>query len=271
MRAAPIILTLITALLTAPAQAWWDLGHAAICDAALEYVKPGTRLEIDRLLATRDNRGFGALCSWPDEIKTDQPTTAPWHYLNVPVGTTDIATAPRPAEGDILAVLTEQQARLSQANTDIHARAEALLWVAHLVGDLHQPLHVAYAEDRGGSSYRLQVPREIRALLGERYEETGMHQIWDGYLPLYARYSGGSGLKQLVIEQSAEAGGTPLEWAQESLTIMNNPGTAYLYGYRITILDEAYLAKNYRIALKRMKQAALRLAAVLDAALAPVD
>src|SRR5210317_853352 len=72
------------------ALAWWDLGHSAVCEAALMQVTQETRQKVEELLAVESPErmlkpeSFGQACSWADRIKPKRRETAPWHYLNVP-------------------------------------------------------------------------------------------------------------------------------------------------------------------------------------------
>lgn len=261
---ASLAVSLTTALMAAPAQAWWDLGHSAICTEALHYIDTETRRELDTLLAHRGFRAFGSACNWADQIKPERPETAPWHYINASPGVTDIDNVERPEGGDILTALYAQLAVLRDRNADIDARSEALLWVGHLVGDLHQPLHVGWAGDRGGNDYALVLPASLQQRFGERRQTTNMHAVWDGYLLLYARNS--RSLVSRLSDVRVDAGGRPEDWANESLSVLNQPATRYSE-QRLDTLTEEYLEQQVPTALMRLKQAALRLATILNGAL----
>jgi hypothetical protein len=140
-----------------------------------------------------------------------------------------------------------------------------LLWVGHLIGDLHQPLHVGYASDLGGNTYRLALPEDLGLQLHEKRERVSMHAVWDG---LILRYPG---------PPPAATSATPIErpllehpeveivaWADETLAVLNDPNVHYRHGTRLQTLTSHYLVSNRPAVDRQIRRAAARLAAVLD-------
>lgn len=252
-------------LWSAPALTWWDEGHQLICATALQGVQEETRRTIDELLA----RPLATECDWPDRIKKQRPATRSWHYLNTRPETRHIDEVAAPPEGDVISALLHQVHRLRDA-TSTAQRREALLWVAHLVGDLHQPMHLGYRDDLGGNLYRLTLPQELGEALGETRDTVSMHAVWDGLILRYRDLSGRSvepaflpGIPNITQPETAVP-----QWADETLAVLNDPLTHYREGTRLATLEPSYLRQNESQVQRQLQRAAARLAALLDWALA---
>lgn len=254
----PLALTL---LWSSAAFSWWDMGHRDICRMAMASVQETTRQEIGHLL----ERPLDTQCDWADRVKKQRPETRPWHYFNIPPGTRHIEGVPRPPEGDVVSALISQAQRLSTLRAR-EPRREALLWVAHLIGDLHQPLHLGYADDLGGNTYRMTLPPDLAADLSEDRDNVSMHAVWDGLIQRYGVHTNG-GIETpempevVVITEPATA---VLRWANETLTLVNDPAVHYLEGTRLTVLNRSYLKQNAPVVTLQLERAAARLAALLD-------
>ena len=256
------LLTLMLCVTGPPALAWWDAGHTLVCQEAINRVTPETRARLRAL------GGIPMDCGWPDRIKRAQPHTRPWHYLNAPPGTLDLAHIERPPTGDVLSALATKADELKTLRSP-ESRRQALWWVGHLVGDLHQPMHLGYADDLGGNTYRLTLPAELANRLGEDRRHISMHAVWDG---LIQRYGG-------IVDISGEFVDAPplkpnslreqmLNWANDTLLLVNNPEVAYRYKTRIKTLTPTYLdAQSHRVRAQ-LGKAAQRLAQLLDWAFA---
>src|SRR5262249_48901498 len=111
---------------------------------------------------------------WADEIRDRRPETARWHYVDIPLAAHDYQPArdcQRTPRGDcIIAALERERAVLADHGATDQRRSEALRFVVHLIGDLHQPLHCADDGDHGGNAVDV-------TFLG-RPER--LHAVWDG-------------------------------------------------------------------------------------------
>lgn len=275
----PLILKAMTLAMTfsvaTPAAAWWDLGHAAVCDFSLQLVSPTVREHIEALLTVEDqermltSETFGSGCKWPDRIKDERTATLPWHYFNIDPGVSRVADQPHPEAGDILVALREQLAILADENAKPVDRTEALRFVGHFVGDIHQPMHLARIDDDGGNLHLIALPGALATLLGEPdRRETNMHAVWDGYLLRYAVSARGASLLELMDPIEPPDTLTPLEWAEESLRLNRAPAVGYAADAPLQQLTEDYLQRHSDTAILRVGEAAHRLAALLNDALA---
>ena len=263
-----LILSLLIgfALFISPdSRAWWDTEHKKICGNAYTLLNASAKAEVLILL----DRPFGDACFWADNIKSTRPQTRPWHYRNTFPGIKSIAQTSAPDEGDALTAFTEQIEILASSGPK-KQRREALMWIGHLVGDLHQPFHVGYAEDLGGNRVYLSLSSDLQQILGETRERVNMHAVWDGLISRYARHleatgePTGNAPQRDVLNDSVVELKTPADWADENIAILNDPATGYLQAYRQASLSESYLRHQIPIAMDRQRLAAYRLALLLN-------
>ena len=146
--------TTFGALLMACGQAsgWSDEAHIAICEIALLEVAPATRQMIEHFQESEDNEKFAdfpAACTWADYPPRQRSGE---HFINVPRNQAEISSAVCPIGDDCLFTAIDQDIQIissgSSSNTE---KWEALKFLGHWVGDIHQPLHVSFRDDNGGN------------------------------------------------------------------------------------------------------------------------
>ncbi|HEX4389023.1 MAG TPA: S1/P1 nuclease [Steroidobacteraceae bacterium] len=263
------------------ASGWAPQGHRTVGAIADQLLTPRARAVVAELL--RDDRDkFGApsgrdtleeVSVWADEIRGTNASHGRWHYDDAPVcGAPDKARYCPDGEcaSEQIKRLTS---RLADAHTPVRERNEALKWLVHLVGDLHQPLHAADNHDHGGTEVAV-------ALQGVHTRgRDNLHRAWDGDLVRLAlggksRQSPPRDIPALAREAQrllAEAGqGTPDSWAKESNNLARN--VAYRYpGFAcdrlpegIVVLDLGYQTQGEAVARERLLLAGGRLAGLLN-------
>lgn len=173
-------------LLCAPgsAFAWGTIGHRAVARIAENHLSAKARREIAQLLGSET---LPLVSTWPDEVRSDPQykETGPWHYLNVVAGldlaafTAQLTATTAPAPTDAYSALQLMRSTLKDRSKTATERLQALKFVVHLVGDVHQPLHVGRAEDRGGNGIAVSW----------RGRDTNLHSIWDGDLVEYPGFT----------------------------------------------------------------------------------
>ena len=190
-----------------PALAWGAVAHAVIGQLAEDDLKHDAQLLsllrrfrdptqyqqiTDALLGTEPpepGTALRALANWPDWHKR-QPGMLPAddqrHYVNLPF-TAHYSRTQYCADGVCsIETLLEQRAILANRHASLPQRAVALAWVAHLVGDMHQPLHAGKAEDRGGNLTCVAWMGEPSRLVTSdgKTSCTGenLHAVWDSQL-----------------------------------------------------------------------------------------
>jgi hypothetical protein len=154
----------------------------------------------------------------------------------------------------------------------VPARRDALKFLVHLVADVHQPLHASNRGDAGGNKFQVQLRTDIapeprlRGNFANGVMGTNLHAIWDTYVLASSRIGPAQYVQRLQsrLPLVSEARiGTPLSWAAESCALIDS---LQLYPRRHA-LDHAYLEQMRPVAERRVEMAAVRLAALLDAAL----
>ncbi|HWZ64642.1 MAG TPA: S1/P1 nuclease [Steroidobacteraceae bacterium] len=276
-------LALCAALTAAPAAwAWGPQGHRTVGAIADRLLTPAASRAVAELLASDLDR-FGnpsgrrtleSVSVWADEIRGTAADEPRWHYDDIPVcGTAPPREEYCPRDQCSSAQLERLIAVLADRRADVRARNEALKWVVHLVGDLHQPLHAADNGDAGGN--RLAV-----ALAGvhTRARES-LHRAWDGELVQLALGTRNRQRPPPDIDALARAAralratsgqGTPASWAQESNHLART--VAYHYpGFScgrtaqdIVVLDGLYQRAAQAIVRERLLLAGGRLAKLLN-------
>jgi len=270
------------------AWAWGPQGHRTVGAIADRLLSPTAHAAVTRLLQG-DLDKFGnpsgrttleSVAVWADEVRGTPADHPRWHYDNVPVCGT-VPKARYCADGQCN---SEELKRLSAVLADPYAapraRNEALKWIVHLVGDLHQPLHAADNADGGGS-------RVLVALQGVRtHGRENLHRAWDSALVQRALQSRSRQQPPRDIEQlAAEARqllrdggqGTPDAWASQSNNLARN--VAYHYPQfacgtvplGIVLLDTQYQEEAAALVRERLLLAGARLAALLEQTLAAAD
>ena len=265
------------ALLTSQVSlAWGSLGHQLVCDIAWREMAKQTREEVDKLVEGSRYRTFAQACNWPDHIKRDDSKDwlKPYHYINVPRDAVDVQQEHCADRGCVLSGIerfsrafdyakTKQNTGSKPGSKKNHGtkqnQREALFLVGHLIGDIHQPMHVSYEDDLGGNKVRLEYE-------GER---TNLHRLWDSDI-LKSRYGKRADWRTIGkrLHEEAQQEFTdqqlrtePLQWANESRRI-----TANIYDELpdTRVIDTGYVEKNYPVMEMRLKLAGMRLARYLD-------
>lgn len=262
MTAGPRAVGLGLALLAAtPACAWGPVAHRVIARVAARHLSPSARHEVKRLLG---DESLADVAFWADEIRERRSETLRWHYVDIPVRARDYRPArdcqltPR---GDcIVAALGRERAALADRTAPDARRADALRFVVHLVGDLHQPLHCADDGDHGGNDVEVKF-------LGK---PDRLHAVWDSGL-LTASRLGETGWVDRVVARLARAEtrrlarGTIVDWALET----HRAAVEHAYVVpRSGALGRRWIAANEPVVEWQLTLASARLARVVNEALA---
>ncbi len=158
--------------------------------------------------------------TWADDYRSAHHETYPWHQINIPISIgsndkTDLAEFCPPSEVCLPQALKDQIAILRSPDSDPHKEADALRFVIHLVGDLHQPLHVADNNDLGGNCIPVTFFGEPPKLTNPQTEfyAPNLHSIWDygiyqrEFMDRSMQGSAGeytTGFKEQSVQKSAE-------------------------------------------------------------------
>jgi len=271
-----ISLLLIASLLPAPASAWSRQGHELVGELAERELSPAARREVQALLAGEPEPTLAGVATWADEIRAESrdgghplgKRSTRWHYINFPRGGgCDYVPARDCPNGDcVVAAINAQRAILADRGRPLAERRDALKFLVHFVGDVHQPMHAGFADDRGGNLHQL----NYRGKGAPKGEGTQLHGVWDYWLLRSAERDNADYVQHLlrspVPADTARGADNPAaEWALESCRVIRVDG---VYPDKRRIGDD-YLDRHRPIAEQRLRQAGARLAALINAALDP--
>src|SRR5690348_7367619 len=136
-----------------PAYAWGPQGHEAIARIASDNLSPAAHLRISQLLGGDAPALMVLDSNWADEIRAGRPQTANWHFVNIEIGSKGYDARRDCAHDDcVVAQIQHDMTVLRDPKAPHPAKIEALRFLIHFVGDLHQPLHAADRHDKGGNN-----------------------------------------------------------------------------------------------------------------------
>ncbi|MGI9025716.1 MAG: S1/P1 nuclease [Burkholderiaceae bacterium] len=280
---------------TSCAFAWSQKAHAMVGDIATRLLSPAATLAVAELL--RDDLGadgkpsgratLGQVASWPDEVRSlpEYRATYPYHFDDIPICSRvdpDKDRAKYCRDGQCATAWFDKQlAILKDESADKRARNEALKWIVHLVGDLHQPLHASDDEDKGGNDVKITFfgKRMDDPVEGRTQYPYNLHAAWDRLIP-YRMFDERGGYDSFLADLPSEATRNDWEvgnidlWTMESYVVARDfiyPAlpTGFMCGRPITVveaLDEPYYRPAAEIAAAQIRKAGVRLAKVLNEA-----
>lgn len=170
--------------------AWIDAGHMAVAAVAEADLSPRARAEIDRLLkigGTEATCTFVTAACWADDTKSRE--NAAWHYINHHFRTDGKPVENKPLGENVVWAIDRFEKILKDRSKSDLARADALRYLIHFVGDVHQPLHTSAHDsdrfprgDRGGNDFRVQAPPGLFPV------PRNLHFLWDMAGGLYSEF-----------------------------------------------------------------------------------
>ena len=229
--------------------AWGQTGHRIVGEIAWQHLSKKAKKNVQRVLGTESL----AMCgNYMDFIKSESSydSLSPWHYCTIPDAE---SYHQHPQEGDVIMAINKFIKELETQNYSVD-EAFALKCLAHLVGDIHQPLHVGNGTDRGGNDKKVEF----------FYEKSNLHRVWDSGMidhqqlsySEYVTWINVATQDQIALWQKSAL----LDWANESKDcrdqVYNYPENGKL-SYR-------YIYDNIALLNQRLLQAGVRLAAVIN-------
>jgi len=251
----------VTALLPAPASAWGAQGHRLVARIAETRLDPAAKAEVQRLLATEPGATLASIAPWADQLRAEDPDlgkrSAGWHYVNMAEDGCAYDPPKHCRDGDcVIEALKAQSARLADRGLSDAERLQALKFVVHLAGDLHQPMHAGYGHDKGGNTYQLQF--------NER--GTNLHSLWDSGMFYALQLDDGPFLQHLQALPAPAGIVAPqlqrdaARWAEQSCRIATREGV-YPANRKV---GQAYADTWRPVAEAQLRLAGERLAALLN-------
>ncbi|WP_018477647.1 S1/P1 nuclease [Pontibacter roseus] len=247
-----ICVLLFLPLFIGEAFAWGQNGHRAVGLIAEQHLSRKAKKKIKKVL--HDN-SLAEVSVWMDDIKSDKAYdhTHDWHWVTIPAGMKYEQTEKNP-NGDIIMKIEEAVKALKDEDLSDKQQQEYLKYLVHLVGDLHQPLHVGKEGDSGGNAVKLQW-------FGQ---SSNLHRVWDSEMidgknlsfTELARFVGCPDKKQVKQWQATGV----RDWAYESVGLRNQVYAIPEDGR----LSYRYSYENFSTVEQRILQAGVRLAGLLN-------
>nr|XP_023913358.1 endonuclease 4-like isoform X1 [Quercus suber] len=161
---------------------WGKEGHYAICKIAEGYLTEDAVAAVKELLPESAGGNLAAVCSWPDEIRHNfrWRWSSALHYIDTPDFKCNYEYCRdchdsaghknRCVTGAIYNYTMQLASAYQNTNLKLHYNlTEALMFLSHFMGDVHQPLHVGFTGDEGGNTI---VVRWFR-------RKSNLHHVWD--------------------------------------------------------------------------------------------
>jgi hypothetical protein len=187
---------------------------------------------------------------WADDIRRERPDTGPWHFINIPIKVKrGFIASFCPVNGCVTRRIPELIAVLRSPQSSPESRVEALKFLVHFIGDMHQPLHVGDRDDRGGNDVNV-------TFFGG---ETNLHSAWDSAIP-----TRGGPLQRTAspAEFKKHRSGTLEDWVWQAHDISRD--FVYKKLGSPPRVSEAYQKEATKIARQQILRAGVRLAVTLN-------
>lgn len=154
-----------------PIYAWGPEGHDLIARIAEAQLTPAVHAKVVAILGP--GVSMASVSSWADSIRRDRAETGPWHYIDIPIDKPHRDMARDCPKGDcVIQKIEDFEAILRDPNAPATQRREALMFLIHFIGDMHQPLHSSDDNDKGGNDKHVVFDGR----------NTNLHSLWDGGL-----------------------------------------------------------------------------------------
>ncbi|MCC6841306.1 MAG: S1/P1 nuclease [Flavobacteriales bacterium] len=246
---------LVVGLLLMPATSygWGRTGHRAVGSIAQQHLSKKARKAVQRILG---GESLALASTWMDEIKSDPAYDhmRDWHWVTIPDGSTYAAAQKNP-NGDAVEAIDRMVAALKSDSLSPGQQAVCLKVLIHLIGDLHQPLHVGKGDDKGGNDFQVRWFKQ----------GSNLHRVWDSGMIDESQLSFSELARSLdrATKQQVEqwSQGTAADWAQENLAFRASiypeaPGAELGYAYQY---------QQWPVVQQQLLKGGIRLAGVLNA------
>lgn len=232
---------------------WGATGHRTIGEIAEKHLSSKAIKQINLLL---DHQGLAMASTYGDDIKSDRKYDKyySWHYVNFPFDK-KYEESDKNKEGDIVMGIERCIKVLKDPMATKKDKVFYLKFLVHLIGDLHQPLHVGRAEDKGGNDIKLLW----------HYKKTNLHRVWDSdmieffnmsYTEL-ARNTKHLSKAQIKNIQS----GSILDWTYESQELAKKVYTSAKADEK---LSYRYSYDHFPLVRSQLQKSGIRLAKILN-------
>jgi len=233
--------------------AWGATGHRTVAEIAEKHLSKVAKEQINLIL---DNQSLAFVSTYADEIRSDknfdQYTT--WHYVDFPFDST-YENAEKNPKGDLVTGINKCIAVLKDKSASKSDKAFYLKLLIHFIGDLHQPLHIGLASDKGGNT--IEVSWFNR--------KTNLHSVWDNkmiddYKMSYSELANNTEYLSPIQIQNIQKGNI-IDWVNDTRALTKKVYDSAQAGEN---LSYKYMYDNFGIVRSQLQKGGLRLAKLLN-------
>lgn len=254
-----IVLSVLVSFISLFLLSWGVIGHRAIGKIAENHLTSRARDSVKALLGTES---LADVSTYADEIRSQDAfkNTGAWHYINLPLGLSEsdfIKKVSTMVDENVYSALVRSEHELTDSKSTRDQKIFALKFIVHLVGDLHQPMHVSREEDKGGNTIQLNY----------NGKGTNLHRLWDSGLIEKQGYT----FEQVAVNYDSAS---PAEikkmqsdgimtWIYESY-LASSILYAEVDSMKSRSIDDHYTTRHLPVVEERIEKAGIRLAGLLN-------
>ncbi len=232
---------------------WGQTGHRTVGEIATKHLSNKTKRKIRKLLK---GQSLAFVSTFADEIKSDRKYREfyTWHFINMPMDSNYEDSKKNP-KGDLVTGIKKCLEVIKDKKSSKKDKAFYLKMLVHLIGDLHQPLHIGLEEDRGANRFNVKW-------FGQK---TNLHSVWD------TKMIEGFNMSYQELAQNAEElskeevknlqKGSVIDWVDETHKLTKK---VYASAKKDENLRYRYSYDHLTTARKQLQKAGIRLAKVLN-------
>lgn len=237
--------------------AWGPVGHMIVGQIAQDQLSIKAKNAVDKLL---EGQSVAEVSNWADSIKSrpEWAMTKPWHFVDIPDGQS-YETIPHSHDGDIITALNEMVNTIKSPKSNLLSKQQALMFVIHFMGDIHQPLHVGRPDDQGGNAITIQFENR----------KMNLHSLWDsGMITIqqmdYLSYARNLQAHNFLFD-AIEATDIPFEQIiNENMSVRKQIYMFDTIADAPIILDRVYFKRNIDVMNAQLLSGGKRLATLLN-------
>ncbi|WP_298343155.1 S1/P1 nuclease [uncultured Algibacter sp.] len=232
---------------------WGQTGHRVVGKIADIYLKGKAKREVRRLLK---RKSLAFVSTFADEIKADKRYNKfyTWHYINMPLDSNYEDSKKNP-KGDLVTGIAYCTKIIKDDKSTDDDKSFYLKLLIHLIGDLHQPMHIGLEEDRGGNDFKVQW----------HYEDSNLHRVWDSgmiekYNMTYTELTDNADVLTKDQVKSIQKGSV-IDWVNETHELTKK---VYASAEPDENLRYRYSYNNFKTVRSQLQIAGIRLAQYLN-------
>jgi hypothetical protein len=236
-------------LIYSECHAWGSVGHKITAKIAYGQLDKVTK---DSLVSYLGESTIEDASVWMDEVRSNHEYDyqKPWHYINIEKGTSYDPASTDNIVWELQRVIAELKARNKYSKEQIATDLKILI---HLIGDLHQPLHVGYGSDKGGNTVHLTFIAE----------NSNLHKVWDSEIIKEKHITEQSCLQLLQNYSKEDIAKIDkvdiLAWMNESRSYL-----PAVYNFQNNVIDQNYVDENSKTIEKLLLLSGLRISSILE-------